>query len=60
MVTINIGMAVSLAHHVGVTYAPAIVAVNDGRSFYFTGTFSLSGIKKFLRSVLPSVIVVRY
>lgn len=55
MATVNIGVTVSLAQHVGVTYAPAIIAVSDGHLNYFTGTFVVSEIKKFLRSVLPSV-----
>ena len=58
MVTVNVGVAVSLAQHVGVTYAPAVVAVSDGRLYHFTGTISVSEIKKFLKTVLPNVIVV--
>ena len=58
MVTVNIGVAVSLAQHVGVTYAPAVAAVSDGRLYHFTGTISVSEIKKFLKTILPNVIVV--
>ena len=58
MATVNIGTAVSLARHVGVTYAPAIIVVSDGRLNYFTGSISVSQIKKFLRGVLPDVPVV--
>ena len=49
MVTVNVGVAVSLAQHVGVTYAPAVVAVSDaGCLNHFTGAISVSEIKKFL------------
>lgn len=58
MATVNIGVAVSLARHVGVTYAPAIIVVNDGYLSYFAGSITISEIKKFLRNVLPDVTVV--
>ena len=59
MVTVNVGVAVSLAQHVGVTYAPAVVAVSNAGCLYnFTDTISVSEIKKFLKTVLPNVIVV--
>lgn len=58
MATVNIGVAVSLARHVGVTYAPAIIVVNDGYLSYFAGSITVSEIKKFLRNVLPDVTVV--
>ena len=53
-------MAVSLqlAQNVGVSYAPAVAAVSDGRLYHFTGTISVSEIRKFLKTILPNVIVV--
>lgn len=58
METVNIGVSVSLAKHVGVTYAPAVTVVSDGHLNYFTGTIEISEIKKFLMSVLPEVAMV--
>lgn len=58
MATVNIGISVSLAKHVGVTYAPAIIAVSDGHLNYFTGSIVIPEIKKFLKTVLPAVTMV--
>ena len=58
METVNIGVSVSLAKHVGMTYAPAVMVVSDGHLSYFTGTIEISEIKKFLMSVLPEVTMV--
>ena len=58
MATVNIGISVSLAKHVGVIYAPALIAVNDGHLRYFTGNIVIPQIKKFLKSVLPAVTMV--
>jgi len=58
MATVNIGISVSLAKHLCVTYAPAVVAINDGHLNYFTGTIATSEIKKFLKGLLPNVALV--
>ena len=54
MATVNTGVSPLLAQHVGVTFAPAVIAVSDGRLYPFAGTISVSEIKKFLKSILPS------
>lgn len=59
MATVNIGIVTSLARHVGVTYAPAVIIVSDGHLNYFTGVITVSKIKQFLKSILPVVTVVR-
>jgi len=59
MKSVNIGIATSLARHVGVTYAPAVIVVSDGHVNHFTGAITASKIKQFLKSVLPVVTVVR-
>jgi len=58
METVHTGIALRLVRLVGVTHAPSIVAVNDGRLVHFKGYITAGNLKQFLKSLLPNIVMV--